>query len=103
MQSFCAKKFDFYGTTSIQPAYCPFFVQVDAGNSKNEYICAYMQKKKACKQAFFFSMVRSDQIRPLFFSSNSISVPLSFFSAILIISFSAKLMSASRSGFLSSA
>ena len=44
MQSFCAKKFDFYGTTSIQPAYCPFFVQVDAENSKNEYICVYMQR-----------------------------------------------------------
>ena len=44
MQSFCAKKFDFYGTTSIQPAYGHFFVQVDTEDCKNEYICVYMQR-----------------------------------------------------------
>ena len=104
MQPFLRKKVEFMRNYKPMPYSKYLFVQVDIGGHKNEYICAYMQKKKACKAGFLFcSIAWLRQIRPLFFSSSSMSVPRSFFSAIFSISRSAKLMSASMSGFLSSA
>ena len=51
-------------------------------------IYAYICKKESLQGRLSFdSIVRLRQIRPLFFSSSSISVPLIFFSAILTVIF----------------
>ncbi len=97
------KKCDFYGITSAGAIKSIFLCRLTLQTAKMN-IYAYICKKESLQgRLSFCSIVRLRQIRPLFFSSSSMSVPLTFFSAILIISFSAKLMSASISGFLSSA
>ncbi len=97
------KKCDFYGITGADVVGSSFLCRLTLLTVKMN-IYAYICKKESLQGRLSFdSIVRLRQIRPLFFSSSSISVPLIFFSAILIISFSAKLISASMSGFLSSA